>query len=129
MTDIKELRSWISSAEEDFTAAKALLSQKKPLLFGACFHAQQCAEKYIKALLLMKDAGFPKTHDLVTLNTLCDQAGIFTGFDPLQLIELSRHAVQSRYPGNQPTLEEAKEAISISRTIRRIARSLLGLKR
>lgn len=129
MTDINELKSWIASAEEDFSASKALIRLKKPLSSGACFHAQQCAEKYLKALLILKDADFPKTHDLPTLNTMCNQAGIFTGLDPQQLIELSRHAVQTRYPGNQPTREEAREAIEIAKTIRRFARSYLGLKK
>jgi HEPN domain-containing protein len=29
-----------------------------------CFHAQQCAEKYLKALLLQAGSEPPKTHDL-----------------------------------------------------------------
>ena len=129
MTDINELKSWISYAEDDFAAAKTLLRQKKPMLFGSCFHAQQCAEKYLKALLLLKDIEFPKTHDLPTLNTLCEQAGIFTGFDLQMLVDLTRHAVQTRYPGNQPTMEEAKEALRITIEIRKFARTYLGLKR
>ena len=129
MIDIKELKSWIASAEEDLAASKILLRDKKPILFGVCFHAQQCAEKYIKALLIFKEVDFPKTHDLVTLNTLCHQAGIFTGFDPQQLTELSRHAVQTRYPGTQPTREEAEDALKITASIRRFARAFLGQKR
>lgn len=128
MTDIKELKSWVASAEEDLAAARTLLRQRKPILFGACFHAQQCAEKYIKALLIFKDVDFPKTHDLITLNTLCNRAKIFTGLDPQQLAELSRHAVQTRYPGNQPTREEAKEALKITMSVRRFARAFLELK-
>jgi HEPN domain-containing protein len=129
MIEVKELKSWISSAEADLTAAKVLLREKKPLLFGVCFHAQQSAEKYLKALLIYKEMDFPKTHDLVTLNTLCHQAGIFAGFDPRQLVELSRHAVQTRYPGNQPTREDANDALKIAKTIRRFSRTFLGLKR
>jgi HEPN domain-containing protein len=129
MIDIKELKSWILNAEEDLAAAKILLRDKKPILFGVCFHAQQCAEKYLKALLIYKEVDFPKTHDLVTLNTLCHQAGIIAGFDPQQLTELSRHAVQTRYPGNQPTPGEAKDALRIASSIRRFARTFLGLKR
>ena len=82
MTEINELKSWIAFAEEDFSAAKTLISLKKPLLAAVCFHAQQCTEKYLKALLLMKDVDFPKTHDLLTLDTLCNRNGILTGFDP-----------------------------------------------
>ena len=81
MTELSELRSWIAYAEEDYKAAKTLLGLKKPLLGAACFHAQQCAEKYLKALLILRNFEFPKTHDLPTLNTLCSQNGILTGFD------------------------------------------------
>jgi len=129
MTEISELKSWISYAEEDYRAAKTLLGIKKPLLGPVCFHAEQCAEKYLKALLILKDVDFPKTHDLPTLNTLCNQNGILTGFDPQQLADLTKFAVQVRYPGSQPTSEEADEMLAITKTIRRFARSFLGLKK
>jgi HEPN domain-containing protein len=129
MTEINELKSWVSSAEDDFRASKELLRLQKPLASASCFHAQQCGEKYLKALLILKDVDFPKTHDLLTLDTLCNQAGIFTGFVPQFLSDLSKHAVQSRYPGNQPVLDEAKEALKIVTTIRRFARTFLGLKK
>lgn len=38
-------------------------------------------------------------------------------------------AVRRRYPGDQPTLEEAKEAIKIAGTIRKFSRNFLGFKR
>ena len=72
---------------------------------------------------------FPKTHDLPTLNTMCNGAEILTGFIPQQLIDLTEYAVRRRYPGNQPTREEAEEAIGIAKSVRRIARDYLGLKK
>jgi HEPN domain-containing protein len=129
MTDVNELKSWIENAEEDFSAAKALLRLKKPLLSGVCFHAQQCAEKYLKALLILKDVDFPKTHDLPTLNTMCNASGILTGLVVQDLVDLTEYAVRRRYPGNQPTPEEAEEAIEIAKTVRRFAREYLGLKK
>src|SRR4029453_6914324 len=38
---------------------------------GATFHAQQCAEKYLKALLVSRRQAFPRTHDVVALHDLC----------------------------------------------------------
>ncbi len=32
-----------------------------------CFHAQQCVEKYLKAVLVSEAIDFPKTHDLEEL--------------------------------------------------------------
>ena len=129
MTEISELKSWIRYAEEDYSAAKTLFGLKRPLFGAACFHAQQCAEKYLKALLILKDVDFPKTHDLPTLNTLCTRNGILTGFDPQQLADLTKFAVQARYPGSQPTAEEAEEMLAITKTVRRFARSFLELKK
>ena len=43
---------WIESAEGDFaTAGRELRARKNPNYDAACFHAQQCAEKYLKAIL------------------------------------------------------------------------------
>ena len=83
----------------------------------------------MKALLILKDVDFPKTHDLPTLNTMCSEVGIFTGLDVQQLVDLTEYAVRRRYPGNQPTNEEAKEALETAKIVRRFARSYLGLKK
>lgn len=70
---------------------------------------------------------FPKTHDLLALNTLCSQAGIFLGMTPIQLGRLSSHALRARYPGEDPTLEEAREALDIARAVRRFGRKFFDL--
>ena len=45
-------REWIEKAEGDFaTAGRELRARKNPNYEAACFHAQQCAEKYLKAIL------------------------------------------------------------------------------
>jgi HEPN domain-containing protein len=44
-------REWIARAEEDFQVATTLIRpRKKPLWGPVCFHAQQCVEKYLKAI-------------------------------------------------------------------------------
>jgi HEPN domain-containing protein len=124
-----EVRQWVEYAEEDFTVAKSLLRRTKPLMTSSCFHSQQCAEKYLKAMLVAKDVEFPKTHDLLILDVLCNKAGILTGYTKEELGRLSGYAVHTRYPGNQPTIEDAKEALAIVSDVRRFARSFLGFKR
>jgi hypothetical protein len=76
-----------------------------------------------------EDIEFPKTHDLAILNTLCANAGILTGFPIESLGRLSGYAVHTRYPGKQPTPEEAQDAFGIALTIRQFARTFLGLKK
>jgi HEPN domain-containing protein len=56
---------WVKKGENDFNIALLLLrARKTPDYDGACFHAQQCAEKYLKARLQEAGIAFPRTHDL-----------------------------------------------------------------
>jgi len=128
MNEASNPLAWVEKAEEDFALAKSALQRKKPLLTGACFHAQQCAEKYMKALLLSKGADFPKTHDLLMLNHLCSAAGIFLEIDQKLLNTLTDYAVRTRYPGEGPTVEDAKEAMEITKSVRSFARKFPGLQ-
>lgn len=127
MTEINDPRTWAASAEEDFILARTALQRKQPLVSGTCFHAQQCAEKYMKALLISKSADFPKTHDLLMLNNLCSVAGVFLEIDPKHLNTLSDYAVRTRYPGEEPNVEDAKEAIELAKLVRSFAKKFLGL--
>ena len=54
-----EVLGWVARAEEDFTLARSALRRKRPLIYGATFHAQQCVEKYLKALLVARGWSFP----------------------------------------------------------------------
>jgi HEPN domain-containing protein len=129
MTELSELKSWIAHAEDDFESATVLMRRKKPLLNSACFHAQQCAEKYMKALLIFKDQNFPKVHDLTILDDLCNAAGVFLGMDKTNFARLTAYAVMTRYPGDEPTIEETKDAIEIAKSVRQFARAYMGLKK
>ena len=104
------------------------MRRKKPLTYGATFHAQQCAEKYLKAALIAQGQAFPKTHDLLALSDLCTQAGLLLEVDADLLDTLSSYAVRVRYPGADPTPEEARHALEIAKVVRRSVRKLLGLK-
>jgi HEPN domain-containing protein len=43
---------WVDKAEGDMAIAKReLRARKQPNYDAVCFHAQQCVEKYLKALL------------------------------------------------------------------------------
>lgn len=129
MSDVDDALEWVKYAEEDLILAKSALRRTKPLTMGSCFHSQQCAEKYLKAILVSKDFEFPKTHDLLILDGLCKEAGVLTGFTKDDLGRLSGYAVRTRYPGNQPVPKEAKEALEIAIQVRHFARAFLGLKK
>ncbi len=79
----------------------------------ACFHAQQCAEKALKALLLYREIAFPKTHTIEVLLDLLKTQGVSIPNGVDEAFELSEYAVQTRYPGEwEPvTKAEARRAI------------------
>jgi HEPN domain-containing protein len=121
MPDPTEPLAWVARAEEDLALARSALRRKKPLTYGATFHAQQCAEKYLKALLVARRQIFPRTHDLSALSDLCLQNELIIPVDRDALERLTAYAVQVRYPGEDPTPDEAREALQIAQVVRRFA--------
>lgn len=61
-------REWIEKAEADFlSAGREYRARKHPNFDAACFFAQQCIEKYLKARLVRAGTTVPKSHDLSAL--------------------------------------------------------------
>jgi HEPN domain-containing protein len=125
MSDPTDPLAWVHRAEEDWLLARSALRRKVPLIYGATFHAQQCVEKYLKALLLSCRQAFPRTHDLIALHDLCMRNSVSIPVDQDKLERLAAYAVQVRYPGEEPTLDEAREAVQIAQEVRRWARAVL----
>ena len=122
-------RSWVRKAERDFIVARGLM-RRWVAGYGdaACFHCQQAAEKYLKALLIDRGIAFPRTHDLsALLALLLPGAPLWTSFDTA-CQTLTKYAVDVRYPGDDATKVEAKQALKFVASIRREARLALGLK-
>ena len=97
MADFKSLAvtSWLEKAYQDLLAAEKLLMGSFPLTDIASFHAQQGAEKAIKAYLTWHDTVFPKTHSLVALVALCLQ--VEDDFNALRAAAVhSRHTLSLR---------------------------------
>ena len=128
-TNSEYLLEWVRKAEEDYEAALALLrQQERPLPSAACFHCQQCAEKYLKAFLVQRNVPFPRTHDLRELRRLA--VDIEPAFDLITewLLLLNPYAVEFRYPGEEANVEEAHEAVAAMGAVRRFVRDRIGLK-
>lgn len=102
---------WIRKAEEDYRVAKREMEGEPPSFNAVCFHAQQCVEKYLKAVLQENEIAFQKVHDL---EVLLDQCLIFIP-DLEKLREdaqkLSVFAVEVRYPGFEAQRKDAEEAL------------------
>ncbi len=61
---------WLRRARSNLARAKSLANLPDMLYEDACFDAQQAAEKAIKAVLVQKQAEFPKTHSISAFATL-----------------------------------------------------------
>lgn len=118
---------WIRKAEEDYQAVNALLGLQPPLWGAVCFHAQQCAEKYLKAFLEERAIRFPRTHDLDALAALAEP--LVPGVAPLRpdLDWLSDYAIDVRYPELTAGQADAERALRIATDLRALLRAELGL--
>ena len=57
---------WVEKAEGDYaTAGRELRARRHPNYDATCFHAQQAAEKYLKAYLQEHEVVFPRIHNLI----------------------------------------------------------------
>lgn len=112
---------WIQKAEGDLaTARRELRARTAPNYDAVCFHAQQCAEKYLKALLQEAVTPFGKTHNLsLLLDLLKDQ------YPSLELIRptlamLSAYAVEYRYPGESADKDVARQAVKMAEEVKQL---------
>jgi len=125
------VREWKSKADQDFKAISLLLKNREVApLEVICFHAQQGAEKYLKALLVSHGFEVPKTHDLRRVIALLPP-GSRPGQTPEELLLLTTYATTFRYPGDQGpmTLNEARSVVRPARSIRQWARECLSARK
>ncbi|NQU40138.1 MAG: HEPN domain-containing protein [Lentisphaerae bacterium] len=113
-------REWIAKADGDFHSLGREMRARKYLNYdAACFHAQQCIEKYLKARLTESDNAFPKTHDLSSLlDLVLPQEPLWLDMRP-DLEMLTDCAVEFRYPGESASREQARDAHRACDRIRR----------
>jgi HEPN domain-containing protein len=118
------VQGWLNKAASDLVAMRA--SAQAGALDAACFHAQQAAEKYLKAYLADRDHEIVHTHNLFKLLAACseldpafsqltDAAGLLTPF-----------AVEARYDTEfWPTSHVLKEAEAAATRVAKLVRSLV----
>jgi HEPN domain-containing protein len=119
---------WIVKAEADFaTMQRESRVRRKPNYDAVCFHAQQCAEKYIKARLCEAGISFGKVHDLVAL--LEQALTVERSMEKFRedLAYLSDFAVIYRYPGESADKNIAKDAKKRCTRFRKAARLILNI--
>ncbi len=124
---LRVARQWVQKAENDLKNATYTLQMGEDCPTDTvCFHAQQCIEKYVKALLVCQGIDFPRTHDISLLMTLLPGASRPT-LTPEEQERLTDYATITRYPGDyEPILlSETRRAVRIARRVRSAIRKRL----
>jgi HEPN domain-containing protein len=115
------VRAWFKKAENDLTTAEHTMKLKHPPCDTVCFHAQQCAEKYLKGFLTFHEIDFPKTHSLEDLVSLCRDVAPPIESELEDIETLSSYGVEVRYPDEiyyDIPKEDAVEAINIAKRVK-----------
>lgn len=125
--EIGSPEGWLRHAQSDLNLARLASHQPDVLPEQACFHAQQAAEKALKAALLHRRIDFPFTHDIEELLELAEGGGLALPSAVAQSGALTSYAVETRYPGSLETVEpsEVDKAIRAAEQVVRWAAALL----
>ena len=119
---------WLRRAHSDLSLAS--IARPSGVLYSElCFHAQQAAEKSLKAVLIQHGVEFRKVHDLDYLITLLPSQAPLPP-EAEEVVALTGYAVMFRYPGDYEdiTAEEYREAIQLARLVYRWAEQIIGEK-
>ena len=123
--------NWLAFAEEDLSSEKILLKGK--IYNQVCFHAQQTAEKSLKAFLKSKGVNLPKTHNLLELIQICKRKSATFGQLEENCEYLSRFYLPTRYPDAMvgslpeglPNMEDAMRAVNKAEPVLELVKKLL----
>lgn len=119
---------WIEKAEGDYhTALREYRARKFPNYDAAGFHAQQCIEKYMKAVLQKNENPIQKIHDLLAIFESVRSYIPTLEMHRESLAFLNQFSVAYRYPGESAERDQAQKAIEQMKTLRLILREYLGL--
>ena len=109
---------WMKKGDSDLLTVQRLMPDGGPF-DTACFHAQQAAEKYLKAVLAYAESEIPRTHNLEDLEKLCAQAVTNWDIRGAAVSKLTRYAVEGRYEFDfWPDESETTAALAIAQAVR-----------
>jgi len=119
MTDADYISSWFLKADQDLKIIEQGMDRPAEDWVSdvLCFHAQQAAEKALKAFLIAKQVTPPRTHSIEILLEQCHFSD--PSFPDYEIGNLSYFSVEIRYPDEQYQ-PEAKETRSYAELSRRI---------
>ncbi len=118
---------WVQKAEADWAVAQKLAGETPPPRDIVCFHCQQAAEKYLKALLQESGLVVPKTHELADIIDLLLPGNATLSRLRRKADSLTQYAVDYRYPGEMASKRQMEAALRHADLIRLECRGKLKL--
>src|SRR5215471_10085937 len=114
------VQQWLDRAHRDLRAAAILLRDDVQDYENAGFHAQQAAEKFLKAFLVRYQIEFPKTHNIAQLRQLIAQQEPALTESLASADALTPYGVECRYPGDLPPLspDQGAQALQLAEQTR-----------
>jgi HEPN domain-containing protein len=125
---IAELASaWWHKASEDLRLARHLLAQGD-FYPAVAVNSQQAAEKFIKAVLTLRQTDFPKTHDIAALLTLLARTDPVVAASLRPAEALSPFIVEGRYVGDFPevTAKTSTDALAHAEHVFKALRPMMA---
>ena len=119
-------QDWLLHAYSDLELARTAKSPRV-LYESLCYHAQQAAEKALKALLVAHDIPVERTHNIGMLLSLLPQ-DVTKPPEVQEAASLTEYSVSSRYPGDLEPIseEEYQEAVRLAEFIVRWAEEIIS---
>ena len=118
-------RGLLRKSDSDLENARTCLAAGRAL-DTICFHAQQAAEKALKAYLVAHDVEFPYIHNVEKLIAVCAASDASFGEIAGMGRQLTPYAVELRYDDEfWPSEETAREALDAAIEIVRLVRGRL----
>ena len=127
MSDLDDWRVWRDKAAGDLLNIENNLRAVAIPWDTVCFHAQQAAEKLLKALLVSGGELVPRTHDLSALLGRSSSVGYSVEELREDCERLQPYAVLIRYPGSpfEPDEAEGRLAADAARRIEQVVTRML----
>ncbi|OGX35659.1 MAG: hypothetical protein A3C36_00375 [Omnitrophica WOR_2 bacterium RIFCSPHIGHO2_02_FULL_52_10] len=100
------VQQWRDKARKDLAAGAVLLKEEFEDYDNVGFHAQQAAEKFIKAFLVRHQIEFPKSHDIALLRQLVARVDSRLAEKLAIADALTPYGVEFRYPGDLPAVSQ-----------------------
>ena len=121
-------QAWFEKAEQHLEMARRAMDSRNALPEMACYHCQQCAEKYLNGFLISLSEDFLFVQDLTYLVHQC--ANRIPAFLELERAadNLGRYGAGVRYPMEnfvRPDVKEAMSAIKLAENIGTFVRNNL----